>query len=252
MKRILINADDFGWSESCSRAILESMRKGYITTTTACVNGDFFDEAVKMVIDQGCQNQVGIHLNITEGVALTDDMKRFDDFYEDGHFNHKFSRTKPLSREKQMAVYNELTEQVLRFKESGLKIHHADSHNHIHNSPNIFSIFMRVMREQEISDVRIFRNIGDIPWTKKVIKSLYNSYLKRHTYAYSDFFGSYEDFCFLNNKNINQLEMMIHPDYEKKQLVDRNPTADYESPYGLPLENMIANIRKKGYEILKL
>ena len=47
--QIIINADDFGWDESCSKAILSAFECGYISTSTMCVNGAYFEEAVSLI-----------------------------------------------------------------------------------------------------------------------------------------------------------------------------------------------------------
>jgi len=50
---VIINADDFGMSESCSRAIALAFEKGLVTDTTMMATGDFFDEAVGLAKEQG-------------------------------------------------------------------------------------------------------------------------------------------------------------------------------------------------------
>lgn len=37
---VIINADDFGQTESCTRAIYEAFQKGLITDTTMVANGE--------------------------------------------------------------------------------------------------------------------------------------------------------------------------------------------------------------------
>ena len=85
--QIIINADDFGWDKSCSEAILSAFESGYISTATMCVNGAYFEEAVSRVKDSPYRDQIGIHINLTEGRPLTDGIRENPLFCDtDGNF----------------------------------------------------------------------------------------------------------------------------------------------------------------------
>ena len=47
MRRLIINADDFGLTEGVNRAILEGHRRGVITSTTLMANGTRFSSAAR-------------------------------------------------------------------------------------------------------------------------------------------------------------------------------------------------------------
>ena len=51
MPKIIVNADDFGWDENRTRAIIQAYKLGLIHTTTAMANMPWFDRAIEM----GCQ-----------------------------------------------------------------------------------------------------------------------------------------------------------------------------------------------------
>ncbi|HEU5451031.1 MAG TPA: ChbG/HpnK family deacetylase, partial [Terriglobales bacterium] len=48
MKRLIINADDFGMTAGINHAITEAHRRGAVTSATMMVNGGAFAEAVQM------------------------------------------------------------------------------------------------------------------------------------------------------------------------------------------------------------
>lgn len=244
---VIVNADDYGWNESCSVAILEAFERGYIDSTTAVATGAFFDPAARMISRTSFSGNVGIHFDLTEGTPLTEKIRK-DPFFcdENGLFHGKVDRYRKLTAEQADEAYGELRAQAERFQESGLEFHHADSHHHIHTAPYITPIVLKVMSEYHIEGLRLHRNIGDIRFVKKVLKNLYNLRLRMKGMAYSDFFGSFDDFGHFNGKSKKDsvLEIMCHPDFDgRRVLIDRAGDAPYEAPFGEPLAKRNAMIR---------
>ena len=62
MQKLIINADDFGWSEERDRGILELLEGGYLGSVSAMANGSNFG--------MGKNFSVGLHVNLTEGPAV--------------------------------------------------------------------------------------------------------------------------------------------------------------------------------------
>ena len=75
MGKIIINADDFGLAESSSKAIAKAFSENLISSTTACANGDYIEQAYNIARDNGFLDKIGIHINLTEGKPLTDGIK---------------------------------------------------------------------------------------------------------------------------------------------------------------------------------
>ena len=251
---IVVNADDFGWNETCSTAILESFKKGYITTTTACVNGTFFSEAISLIKETPYRNRVGIHINLTEGEPVSEGIKTNKLFCNDnGEFTFFSKRLKILSSEDKKNIYEEISAQVQKYKATGLSIHHADSHHHIHNAPNIYRIFMRVMEEQGIRRIRKLRNIGSISFPKRLAKQYYNMQLDRLGLSFTDYFGELSDFESFDDSKLDRktLEIMIHPDYDASSiLIDRDTSADYSCPFGEPLSAIYNKLEARNISVL--
>lgn len=248
--QIIINADDFGWNKSCSDAILSAFESGYISTSTMCVNGAYFEEAVSLVKNSPYRNQIGIHINLTEGRPLTDGIRKNPLFCDaEGNYIGFPHRYRILSTQDKKDVYDEITAQVTKFKTTGIPIHHVDSHHHIHNAPNIFGVYLDVMKEQGVSKIRKLRNIGKVGFAKKIAKSIYNQALKKNGFVYTDFFGDVSDYKTLNDLEYRDLviELMTHPDFDSDGvLIDRDPSSAYEKPFGPPLKDMIDLISQKG------
>ncbi|MBR4173293.1 MAG: ChbG/HpnK family deacetylase [Clostridia bacterium] len=240
---VIINADDFGLNERCSMAIAEAFSKGLITDTTMMASGDFFDGAVSLCREKGFDNRIGIHFNITEGTPLTDDIKNFRRFTENGKFHGRINRLKPLSKAEKNAVYEELSAQIARIEGTGLKITHADSHHHIHTAVFIAPVVIKVCREHGVAKIRLHRNIGDISLPKRLVKKAYNSFLHKKGFITTRFFGSMEDL----GSELDNLEIMVHPDYDKDgNLIDRIDEAG-GYPIGKELKKIGGNIKLTGY-----
>ncbi|MBI4588116.1 MAG: ChbG/HpnK family deacetylase [Candidatus Rokubacteria bacterium] len=70
MKRLIVNADDFGLTAGVSRGILEAHRKGIVTSTTMLVNREVDPALVEEL--KGSDLGVGLHLNLTLGTPVSD------------------------------------------------------------------------------------------------------------------------------------------------------------------------------------
>jgi len=49
MKRLIINADDFGLTKEINHGIIQADKKGILTSTSMVAVGEAFDEAVALV-----------------------------------------------------------------------------------------------------------------------------------------------------------------------------------------------------------
>ena len=244
MREFTVNADDFGWSESCTKAILESFENGWIQTSTMIAPGAFFDEAAELVKASALKDRLGIHFDLTEGTPLTDGIKK-DPFFcdENGVFHMHPQRYKPLSRETKQNAYLELKAQAKRFFDTGLACHHADSHHHIHTAPFIFPIARDVAKEFGIKSFRLTRDLGSASFPKSVLKRAFNARLRHLGMAYTDHFGSFADAASLPADGEDLIEVMCHPDYDAEgKLVDRNDKAPYDDPFGKELKTLVEKL----------
>lgn len=249
MLRITINADDFGLTKSCTKAISQAFQEQLITDTTMIANGSAFDYAIEEMINCELQDRIGIHFNITEGYPLTEEIKGCATFVNDaGVYIGRINRLKPLSKKERQAVYKEFTAQIERLEQADIHLTHADSHHHIHTAIFIAPIFARVCKEHGIKKVRLHRNIGNISLFKKLVKAEYNRWLHRKGFVTTDYFGLVDDvekYGLFDN-----LEIMVHPDYDVNGiLVDRIDEIDGNA-VGKPMTHLEGKYELKGYKDL--
>lgn len=222
MNKIIINADDFGLNESRTRAIYDAYQQGLITDTTIVANGDAFDLALDIINkDIEFSKRIGIHFNLTECAPLTDEMKRYSRFTDNGTFNRFFIENNSsfihLSRHEKEIIYNELTAQIVKVKNAGIEVSHADSHHHVHMGLMLMSIFKKVCKENDIVKIRRRHNVKSMPVIRKMYYAIFNIYLKTNGFRIANFFGDAKDYLSVKD---GVCEAMVHPDYLNGELVD--------------------------------
>ena len=229
MKYLIINGDDYGMNERCSRAVAQAFREGVITDTTMMANGAYFDEAVSLAVKQGFVNNIGVHLNVTEGNPLTEEIRHIPDFVTDGHFHKGYvRRPRPLSNAEQAAVYAELSAQVHKIRSAGIRVTHADSHHYIHCLPAVAPIAAAVCRDNGIAKIRLQRNLGNADGFEQM-----NGYWKAQGFITTRYFGRMSDIP--EGQLSGHTEIMVHPDFDKNGvLIDRRGTEE-GFPTGNPL-----------------
>ena len=67
MKKLIVNADDFGLHTLINQGIIKGYREGFITSTSIMPSADAFDEAVTLAQDEP-KLGIGIHLTLVGGV----------------------------------------------------------------------------------------------------------------------------------------------------------------------------------------
>jgi predicted glycoside hydrolase/deacetylase ChbG (UPF0249 family) len=148
MKKLIINADDFGLSPSVNDAIVKVWKSGNLTSTTMMVNMPGTVHAVETAkINPSLA--IGLHFCLTEGKALSGPCTLTD---EAGNFLNRMQLLKKVFRNqiRKEDVLNEFTLQLQKFSTFELPLSHVDSHQHIHMNPFIFRSILPVINERKI------------------------------------------------------------------------------------------------------
>ena len=125
MKRMIVNADDFGFSEAVNHGILKAMQEGIVTSTSIMANMPGFAHAVQLYHEHP-DMAVGVHLNLTCYRPLLSTHQTL--VTETGYF-HKQDDVAGYS---ETEMYEELKAQIDCVLAHGIRIDHLDSHHHIH------------------------------------------------------------------------------------------------------------------------
>lgn len=170
MKRLVVNADDFGMAESINEGILEAHCRGIVTSTTLLANGAAFDAAVAMA-KSAPKLGVGVHLNLSQGEPVADPAQVRSLLGDDGEFARPpaaLLRGLLSGSVRLDEVERELSAQIEKVRAAGVAITHLDGHKHVHMLPRVFPVVLRLAKRYDIPAVRrasehsggMFRTLG--------------------------------------------------------------------------------------------
>ncbi len=159
MKKVIINADDFGLVQGVNEGIIKAHKEGILTSTTLMANMPGFDQAVELA---GAHPNlgVGVHLNILRGQSLSPVEKVESLLSKNRCFIPSVShlvRRILLKRIRGDEVEREFRAQVEKVKNTGLSPSHIDSEKHIHMIRPLFRIVLRLAKEYEINRIRFIQ-----------------------------------------------------------------------------------------------
>jgi len=144
MRRLFINADDFGLTEGISRGIAAAMASGVVGGTTAMVCPAGAPERI-FRFGREFAGRIGLHLQLTGGTPPCLPPEDVPSLVgADGFFPRKKIDVADVSPDE---VRREWRAQLARFRETGLEPSHLDSHHHIHKRPEVFPVFLELARE---------------------------------------------------------------------------------------------------------
>ena len=199
---------------SASQADAVAPEGAVLPPTVIVADDPGFDEAVAAAHDRGLQGAVGVHLNLTEGKALTEPIRRCPRIADsDGAFCWTHHFVPKLERDEAYAVGNEWRAQIERIVAAGIRPAHLDSHHHTHTSWPLGAIAMALAREFGIPTIRLSRTFGPTPPKPhiRLYKLLYNERLRRRGFSRMAHFGDVRDVPAALPFARGPIEVMTHP-----------------------------------------
>lgn len=161
---VLVNADDFGLNHETNKAVIELLKSGRIQRATLLVNMPSTKEAVEMIKTNHLESKIGLHINLTDGAPLSNDIKQTR-FCQFGIFEvrqvEKGTRLR-IKYTEGKAVRKEVQAQFERYKDLlGEYPKHIDSHRHVHNYLPFLFIIMKIAKRCKVESLRIGINLFD-------------------------------------------------------------------------------------------
>jgi predicted glycoside hydrolase/deacetylase ChbG (UPF0249 family) len=154
--RLIINADDFGFSDGVTRGIIEAHAAGSVTSTSMLANGIDWENAVRFARATRTLG-VGVHLNLVQGRPLLRVPSLTDHRTGELRGLGELGRRAMTGRIDAGELAAELRAQIERVRQAGITVTHLDSHRHAHVLPGIFPVVCRVAAEAGIRVLRIPR-----------------------------------------------------------------------------------------------
>ncbi|MFT0802727.1 chitin disaccharide deacetylase [Bacillus swezeyi] len=206
MKKLIINADDFGYSRGVNYGIIDAHQLGILTSATFMANMPGAGHAARLARESP-ELGVGVHLVLTCGRPLLQGHRTIVDAR--GNFRdlafYKGAFTIDADE-----VYNEWRAQIEKFLAFGLEPDHLDSHHHINAYPEISDVFLTLANEYRLP---VRHNIETKMMTEKNVKT-------------TDFFSPVLEGALKDEEAISSLfeehdtvEVMTHPAYLDKELL---------------------------------
>lgn len=244
--KIIVNADDYGKDERTTLAIAESFSKGYVNQTTLMVNMPWAEKAVELAKREGFADKIGLHLNLTEGLPLTEGMRK-NRLYcgDDGFFNKGFCQARhllrPYSGNERRCLRDEIAAQVEKYVSFGLPLMHCDSHHNIHFGMPLMLVLLPELRKRNFQSIRMTTTgsknckIGMGHKIRNIVsRSLFKAYGLDATDQFSDAL-SFEELKRGMSEG-DSVELMVHPGYDSEgRLIN---ILDYDSVTGVTMDEI--------------
>jgi predicted glycoside hydrolase/deacetylase ChbG (UPF0249 family) len=213
LRRLIINADDFGFTRDVNAGIIHAHRSGVLTSTTLMANGDAFGDAVRLAKETPTLD-IGAHLVLVQGCSVLDGRP----------LPETLRQLLPLLARRGLDVYAELKAQIEKIRAAGIRLSHLDSHKHTHLFPAVFRTVVKLADEFGIRWVRL--PLDSTVRLGKLSSGIGNRYYRRFAEGknvhMTDHFlgfrltGSLTEETFaqtLNNLADGTTEFMCHPGY---------------------------------------
>jgi hopanoid biosynthesis associated protein HpnK len=163
VRRLIINADDFGFTAGVNRAIIEAHTNGVVTSSTLMANGRAFADAVKLA-KSAPRLSIGCHVVLIDGEAVvaagripslaaksSATSSRAQEF-RDGL--KSFAVRAISGRLTANEIAAEATAQIRKIQTAGIEISHVDTHKHTHIFPAILRPLLRAAAACGVHAVR--------------------------------------------------------------------------------------------------
>jgi hopanoid biosynthesis associated protein HpnK len=158
VRRLIINADDFGLTSGVNRAIAESNRHGVVTSATMMATGRAFHDAASLAatlpgLATGC------HVVLIDGepVSSTSSTLFCSPIYDPPQLESSLKTFAWKVLRKRIApddIEREAAAQIRMIQSWGIRLTHVDSHKHTHMFPHVLRPVLRAARACGISAVR--------------------------------------------------------------------------------------------------
>ena len=154
MRRLIINADDFGLTSGVNRAIVEANRSGVLTSATIMANARAFSEAASLAKTQPSL-KTGCHIVLIDGepvsanlASLTNGSSHFRSSLKD------FALAAVRRRLSPEEIQREAEAQIRKVQSLGISLTHIDSHKHTHMFPQVLRPLLHAARACNVRAVR--------------------------------------------------------------------------------------------------
>ncbi len=175
MRRLIVNADDFGLTLGVNRAVLELHRTGALTSATLMAKAPASEDAIEQARNAPLLS-VGCHVVLVDGEPILSPRRDIPNLADPSSgrlppsivnfllwLYGRSSRLNSFAR-RTAEIEAEAGAQIARLQSSGLRLTHVDTHKHTHMFPAVLRPLLRAARAAGISAVR---NPFEPAWSRR-------------------------------------------------------------------------------------
>jgi chitin disaccharide deacetylase len=198
VRRLIVNADDFGLTAGVNRGIVEAHREGIVTSATLMASSQAFDDAVQLARSNP-KLSVGCHLVLLDGSPLLDagQIPSITDRRDRRCFRrnlHGFALRSLSGRLEADEIEAEATAQIRKVQAAGIPVSHIDTHKHTHMFPRALRPLLRAAQACGVRAIRnpfgrvVFSAVARHPrlWKRYSQVSLLNTWQKQFRQAVAE------------------------------------------------------------------
>jgi len=168
MRRLILNADDFGLTRGINRAVAELHDSGALTSATLMAAGPAFTDAVAIAIARPTLG-IGCHIVLVDGSPVSPPNEIPTLLGADGrnfrtsllHFLRDLYTNKISLAE----VEREAAAQIQKLQQAGIAVTHIDTHKHLHIFPRITTALLSAATR---CGIRAIRNPFEQSWSRRL------------------------------------------------------------------------------------
>jgi chitin disaccharide deacetylase len=158
-RRLIVNADDFGYSEHTVDATIECFQRGVLSSATLMPNMPAFERAAAFAREHP-QFSYGLHLCLTDERPLSEPAAIPTLVAPNGCFwrGPEFFQRALTGRIAARDIRCEAVAQLMRMKDLGFPVRHLDAHGHAHKAAIVPWALRDVLARFDIATVRRTQN----------------------------------------------------------------------------------------------
>jgi chitin disaccharide deacetylase len=147
VRRLIVNADDFGYTAGVNRAIVEAHTHGIVTSSTLMANGTVFADAAKLA-GTVPRLSVGCHIVLIDGEPVLDpkQIPTLSGSNGSPHFRDglkTFAARAITGFLEPEEIEAEASAQIRKIQSAGITVSHFDTHKHTHVFPRVWKPLLR-------------------------------------------------------------------------------------------------------------
>jgi predicted glycoside hydrolase/deacetylase ChbG (UPF0249 family) len=157
LRKLVVTADDAGLHPGMTLGAVRAFDEGIVTAVSLAANGSDFDAAAAALRERPGLD-AGVHLTLVGERPLSPAGEIPSLVGRDGAFLPgfpAFTARYALGGIDRAQVRAELRRQIERVRDAGLRVVHANSHQHLHALPAVFDVVLELAEEHGIPFVRI-------------------------------------------------------------------------------------------------